>query len=59
MNDNHPKYYDDNGTEFNPDLIPKPSLCIICKKDGDPDEEKLCNLSRADQHDKEFRCGAI
>ena len=34
MNDNHPKYFDDDGTEINPDLIPKPDLCISCKKDA-------------------------
>lgn len=49
MNDPTPKYYNDNGSETNPDLIPKPSLCIICKKDGEPVEENLCNLTRADQ----------
>jgi hypothetical protein len=58
MNNNQPKYFNDNGSEINPDLIPKPSICIICKKDGDPDEEKLCNLTRADQQGKEFRCEA-
>ena len=59
MNDNHPKYYDD-GTEVNPDLIPKPSLCITCKRDGLSEEEEiLCNLTRADQQgEDEFKCGA-
>ena len=50
MNDNHPKFYDDSGTEINPDLIPKPDLCISCKKDGQSGEEEiLCNMARADQ----------
>jgi hypothetical protein len=28
-----PKYFDDDGTEISPDLIPKPDLFITCKKD--------------------------
>ena len=52
-------YLDENGNEINPDLIPKPSLCITCKKDDDPDELVLCNLNRMDQaNEKEFKCFA-
>jgi len=60
MNDNHPKFYNDDGTEFNPDLIPKPDLCISCKKDGlSGEEEILCNITRADQQgEDEFICDA-
>ena len=59
MNDNHPKFYNDDGTEVNPDLIPKPSLCISCRKDGLPNEEILCNLNRMDQQgNEEFKCEA-
>ncbi|AQQ70749.1 hypothetical protein SMSP2_01110 [Limihaloglobus sulfuriphilus] len=60
MNDNHPKFYDDDGTEINPDLIPKPALCVTCKKDGiSGEEEILCALTRADQQgEDEFRCYA-
>ena len=59
MNDNHPKCYNDDGTEVNPDLIPKPSLCISCRKDEILSEEILCNLNRMDQQGKdEFICGA-
>ena len=60
MNDNHPQFYDDDGTEVNPDLIPKPDLCISCKKDGlSSKEEVLCNLTRADQQgEAEFICEA-
>ena len=59
MNDNIPKFFHDDGTEVNPDLIPKPSLCISCKKDEIPDEEILCNLNRMDQQgNAEFKCGA-
>ena len=60
MNDPTPKFYNDDGTEFNPDLIPKPSLCISCKKDGlSEKEEILCHLTRADQQrEGEFECEA-
>ena len=52
-------YYDDDGNEINPELIPKPSLCITCLKDDDPDEQILCNLNRMDQvNEPEFRCYA-
>jgi hypothetical protein len=50
-------YFLDDGTEINPDLYPKPQLCISCKKDEDPHEEILCNLTRIDQReDAEFTC---
>jgi hypothetical protein len=60
MNDPTPKYVDDDGTEINPDLIPKPDLCITCKKDGQAGEEEiLCNLTRSDQQgEEEFICEA-
>ena len=38
---------------------PKPSLCLSCKKENDPDEEELCLLTRMDAVDgEEFICGA-
>ena len=50
-------YFHDDGTEFNPDLIPTPDLCISCRKNDDPGEEVLCNLTRADEQDDEvFLC---
>ena len=53
-------FYDDDGTEVNPDLIPKPDLCLICKKQDDPNEEILCSLNRMDQReDDEFKCFAF
>lgn len=42
-------FFRDDGTEINPDLIAKPSLCVSCWKDQDPNEEILCTLTRADQ----------
>lgn len=54
-----PPYFNDDGTEINPNLIPKPSLCLSCKKNEDQHEEILCNLTRLDQrNDKEFICYA-
>ena len=59
MDDNHPKFYNDDGTEVNPDLIPKPDLCISCRKDGLSNEEILCSLNRMDQQgEEEFKCYA-
>ncbi|MCK4999144.1 MAG: hypothetical protein KAS23_06405 [Anaerohalosphaera sp.] len=60
MNDNLPKFYDDDGNEFNPDLIPKPDLCISCKKDGLSEQEDiLFNMTRAEQQgESEFVCEA-
>ncbi|MDI9433570.1 MAG: hypothetical protein QM570_17790 [Planctomycetota bacterium] len=53
------RYMDDDGNELNPALIAKPDLCVSCAKDGDPNEEILCNLTRLDQADEdEFRCFA-
>ena len=52
--------FDDDGTEVNPDLIPKPDLCSICKKQDDPKEEILCSLNRLDQrNDDDFKCFAF
>lgn len=55
-------YFDDDGNPLNPDLIPKPGLCLICKMNEatDPEENILCNLNRLDQAgEKEFNCGAF
>ncbi|MHC4950042.1 MAG: hypothetical protein ACYTEU_03515 [Planctomycetota bacterium] len=58
--DNILKFFHDDGTEVNPDLIPKPSLCISCKKDELSGKENiLCDLNRMDQHgEDEFICVA-
>ena len=53
-------YFDDDGTEVNPDLIPKPGLCLICKKQNDPNEEIPCTLNRMDQRgEDDFICFAF
>ena len=60
MSEYESKYFDDDGTEINPDLIPTPDLCITCKKNGLPGEEEiLCLLTRADQQGQNgFVCDA-
>lgn len=58
MSEGH--YFFDDGTEFNPDLYPKPGLCLLCMKNGDPNEEILCNLNRMDQQGEDnFICHAF
>ncbi|MCD4678962.1 MAG: hypothetical protein K8S00_01115 [Bacteroidales bacterium] len=44
-------FYDDDGTKVNPDLIPVPGMCLVCKKwdNGDSEEEMLCKLTIMDQ----------
>ena len=52
-------YFDDDGTEVNPDLFPKPQLCLSCKKNEDQKEELICSLTRLDQRsESEFKCFA-
>jgi hypothetical protein len=52
-------FFSDDGYEINADLIKKPSLCITCLNDNDPNEEPLCQMTRYDQRDeKEFECFA-
>ena len=52
-------FYDDDGNKLNPELVPKPSLCISCKHDNEPSQETLCTLTRLDQKDDEdFFCSA-
>ncbi|MHC4538865.1 MAG: hypothetical protein ACYS74_03675 [Planctomycetota bacterium] len=60
MDEDEPQYFDDDGTETNPDLIPKPDLCVTCRKDKwVGKEETLCILTRADQQgQEEFHCDA-
>jgi hypothetical protein len=60
MNTHKYKYFNDDGTEINPDLVPKPDLCITCKKDGMGGKQKIiCDLNRIGQQgENEFRCDA-
>ncbi len=53
-------FYDDDGTEIDPELVPKPTLCLLCENDDDPYQEILCTLTRLDQRDDtEFHCFAF
>lgn len=55
-------YFVVDGTEINPDLIPKPSLCVACAKEETPDEMErlLCDLTRLNQQEEvDFRCFAF
>ena len=59
MHDEMCGYFDDDGTELNPDLVPLPSLCLLCVNEDDPSQEVLCNLTRLDQRDEAaFQCFA-
>lgn len=52
-------FFSDDGFQINTDLIKKPSLCLTCVHDYDPNEEILCNMTRYDQKDdNEFICFA-
>jgi len=53
------EFFNDDGTPVNPDLMPKPSLCVTCKHDDDPTQENLCMLNRMDQQgERDFKCDA-
>ncbi len=57
--DEYSGYFNDDGTEMNPDLYPKPQLCLSCKKQDEESEEVLCNLTRLDQLEElEFKCAS-
>ncbi len=52
-------FFDDDGYEINTELIKKPSLCLTCINDNNPNEELFCNMIRYDQKDdNEFKCFA-
>jgi hypothetical protein len=55
-------FFLDDGTPVNPDLVPKPALCLMCKFDDSSDSEDdiLCILNRIDQmnNSEEFKCAS-
>lgn len=54
--------YDDDGKKIEPESVPIPSLCLICKSYDaeDWEENLLCLMNRNDQKNKEeFECGAF
>jgi len=62
MEDHEPLhgFFRDDGTPINAELVPKPSLCILCRKDDNATEEILCVLTRSDwQGSPEFICDAF
>ncbi len=57
LDDNPGRFFDDDGNEIDPNLVPKPGLCLTCRNDDIPSEYVLCILTRADQQDEEkFIC---
>ena len=52
-------FFDDDGFEINTELIKKPSICLLCENDDNPEEDLLCNMTRYDQKDNNnFVCFA-
>ena len=56
FNDKEERYFKNNGTEFNPDLIPTSNIYSTCIKNDDPHYHTVCNLTRADQEEVIFIC---
>jgi hypothetical protein len=55
-------FYDDDGNKIDPESLPVPGLCVICKKHqiDDWEENMLCTLNRLDQRNEEnFKCGVF
>lgn len=55
-------FYNDDGTKIDPESVPVPGLCVICKKHriDDWEENLLCLMNRNDQRDEpDFKCGAF
>jgi hypothetical protein len=55
-------FYNDDGTKIDPESVPVPGLCIICRKYQieDWDENLLCMMNRNDQrNERDFQCGAF
>lgn len=52
-------FYDDEGNKIDPDTVPIPSLCVICKSHqaDDWEENLICLMNRFDQKDDpDFEC---
>jgi hypothetical protein len=55
-------FFEDDGTIVNPEAVPIPSLCILCRKykTHDHEENLLCLMTRYDQRDSnDFNCDAF
>jgi len=52
-------FFNDDGYEINTELIKKPSLCLTCANNDNPNEELLCIMTRYDQRGSDdFMCFA-
>ncbi len=52
-------FYDDDGNPIDPNLFPKPALCVSCKKNDDLNDEMVCAMTRLDQQGTtDFECFA-
>ena len=52
-------FFDDYGNIQNPDLHPKPALCLSCELNNIPGEYVICALNRLGKKDEtEFKCDA-
>ena len=50
-------YWNDDGTEINPNDFPLPTLCMSCKRRHHEFDQILCNLYRiGHDHDTKFDC---
>lgn len=56
--ENTPTYFNDDGTPLYPERLPKPKLCLSCRKNIlKGDEEIVCNLIRLGQRNEiKFEC---
>jgi len=55
-------FFNDDGTRIDPESVPVPGLCIVCKSYhlDDSEEEFLCMMNRNDQRNNpNFICGAF
>ncbi len=53
-------FFNDGGTKIDPETVPLPGLCVICKlhQTEDWEENMLCVLNRNDQrNESDFECG--
>ena len=61
-NDFFSGFFNDDGTSIDPESVPIPGLCVICRSYHleDPEENFLCMMNRNDQRDDpNFICGAF
>lgn len=55
-------FYNDDGTKIDPETVPVPGLCVICKSHqaDDWEENLLCLMNRHDQRNEDdFKCEAF